>query len=631
LIADSAGCEYMLLEMGNGCWINRRTQQDSISKSVLKYEWNYLAENPLQTKELWEEKKEYEPRVRPWFIAAVNSNYDSLPAWTEPYTFATTKDPGITASVRWNMNDMVHVIAFDLMLTDISKYTTTLHPSINGKAFILTSEGKIIGLPAETRFIFIDSLKSNVLKTAEETGIPEISSVLAESPAFENNEPFRFSCRGDHWWAELKKYYLSPDTYFLIGVAVPEKDFLAELKGTRNTIIIGFALVIILTLVMVYSFQQKRKANLLLAQRNEEIMQQKEEIETQRDEIEAQRDALEEKNEHITQQKEEIESQRDQLEIQNEELMQAKEEIEAQRDEIESQRDEVLCQRDKIAGQNKEITDSIHYAKRIQAAILPTEDLAGKLLPDHFVLFKPKDIVSGDFYWMTGLEGRTIVAVADCTGHGVPGAFMSMLGAAFLNEIVNKEYITHTGVILRRLRKQVVKALQQKGEAGEQKDGMDISLCSIDLENCTAQFSGANNPLYIIRRKDSESIGLDQEMVKITEGEKYMLYEIRPDKMPIAIYEKMDKFSAVDIKLCKDDTLYMFSDGYADQFGGPSGKKFKYKPFKELLLEIRDEAMAEQCKHLEENHSEWISHTDPESGRDYEQVDDICVLGFRIL
>ncbi|MFC2104964.1 7TM diverse intracellular signaling domain-containing protein, partial [Bacteroidota bacterium] len=273
---------------------------------------------------------------------------------------------------------------------------------------------------------------------------------------------------------------------------------------------------------------------------------------------------VKERTSEIEQQKEEITAQRD--------------EIEAQRDEIEAQRDLVMDQKEKIEEVNIELTDSIHYAKYIQNAILPQADFRKQLLPEHFIFFKPKNIVSGDFYWLTKVEERVVVAAADCTGHGVPGAFMSMLGVSFLNDVVNKEYITHPGVILRRLRKEVIHALQQKGEYGEQQDGMDIALCSIDFKNLELQFSGANNPLYIIRNKEFESI----QTTTILENGAYNLYEIKGDTMPIAIHQRMDKFKMHEIQLLKGDCLYMFSDGFADQFGGKNGKKFKYKPFKEL-------------------------------------------------
>ncbi len=285
---------------------------------------------------------------------------------------------------------------------------------------------------------------------------------------------------------------------------------------------------------------------------------------------------------------------------------------------IDSSSNQLIYQKKVVENKNQEILDSILYAKRIQEAILPTDDIFKKSLPNSFVFFKPKDIVAGDFYWLTEIEGKVIVTAADCTGHGVPGAFMSMLGVSFLNDIVNKEYITHPGVILRRLRKEVINALQQKGTYGEQRDGMDIALCSIDFNTLELQFSGANNPLYIIRKKEYEAIPNSI----ILENSEYILYEIKGDKMPIGIHERMDKFQMHEIQLIKGDCIYLFSDGYPDQFGGEDGKKFKYKPFKSLLLNNVSKSMSEQTEILENTLKQWKGN--------FDQVDDVIIVGIKI-
>ena len=183
-------------------------------------------------------------------------------------------------------------------------------------------------------------------------------------------------------------------------------------------------------------------------------------------------------------------------------IQEQNEELNQQNEEISAQRDEISHQKDKIEEIHREVSQSIDYAKRLQFAILSSEEVLRSLVDDYFVLFHPKDKVSGDFYWWTNIEGHTVITVADCTGHGVPGAFMSMLGVSFLREIVMKEYITHPGVILRRLRKEIIKALDQKGKEGEQKDGMDMAIISLDHETNTVQFSGANNPLYLITNEE---------------------------------------------------------------------------------------------------------------------------------
>lgn len=263
---------------------------------------------------------------------------------------------------------------------------------------------------------------------------------------------------------------------------------------------------------------------------------------------------------------------------------------------------EISLQRDKIKEHQTEIIDSINYAKRIQNAILPTNELFALLYPENFVIFKPRDIVSGDFYWMSQIEGKNIIAVADCTGHGVPGAFMSMLGIAFLKEIVVKEYMTHTAIILNRLRKEIVKSLQQQGKENDTKDGMDIVVCNIDQKTNLLQFSGANNSIIINR--------------------KAVLHEFKGDKMPIGIYEKMDKFVAKEFQLEKDDVLFMQSDGFADQFGGPNGKKYKMKYFREKILEISDLPLSEQKILIEKDFNDWKGNNN--------QIDDVLVVAVKI-
>jgi serine phosphatase RsbU (regulator of sigma subunit) len=249
-----------------------------------------------------------------------------------------------------------------------------------------------------------------------------------------------------------------------------------------------------------------------------------------------------------------------------------------------------------------EITDSINYASRIQGALLPSREFLEHYLPEHFIMFLPRDIVSGDFYWATVLDSKIVFAAADCTGHGVPGAFMSMLGIAFLDEIVNKRGVISANGILFDLRKEVIKALKQTGKEEEQKDGMDIALCVYDLKNKRLEYSGAYNPLYLVRK-----------------GE---LTEYKADRLPISFVEDMDQaYTSHAIDIMDGDTMYIFSDGYPDQFGGPDGKKFKYKPLKALLLSIQDESLYIQKQRLEKHFSEWKG--------DLAQIDDVLLIGVR--
>ncbi len=280
---------------------------------------------------------------------------------------------------------------------------------------------------------------------------------------------------------------------------------------------------------------------------------------------------------------------------------------------------------DKIALQKEELTSSIAYAQRIQTAMLPQNQIVDASLSDYFIFFKPKDVVSGDFFWWTHFADYTVIAVADCTGHGVPGAFMSILGVSFLREIVSKEGITHPGTILNRLRTEIITALHQKGVQEEQKDGMDMSLVTINHKTKTLQFAGANNPLYIVKSEKLKVKSKKEQPVKefeLDELSTFKLYELRPDKMPIAIYFKMNPFNTTEVQLDDSDQIYLFSDGYADQFGGEKGKKFKYQPFKQLLIDNCQLTMAEQKKILEKTFNKWKG--------DYEQIDDITVVGIKI-
>jgi serine phosphatase RsbU (regulator of sigma subunit) len=270
---------------------------------------------------------------------------------------------------------------------------------------------------------------------------------------------------------------------------------------------------------------------------------------------------------------------------------------------------QISAQNVELTRQKKEITDSIHYAERIQNAVLPLKKNIENKIPEYFILLKPRDIVSGDFYWLSDTGLKIIIVAADCTGHGVPGAFMSMLGISFLNKIVNEDKIVEANQILEELREDVIQSLKQTGREGEQKDGMDMALCVIDFENMEMEFAGAQNPLYLIRGNE--------------------LLETKADRMPVAFYEQMSNFKSHKIPLKQGDCFYMFSDGYADQFGGPDGKKFKYKGLKELLIRIKEKPMSEQKEILDKTILDWANGPD-KNGRQYDQVDDILIVGIRI-
>jgi serine phosphatase RsbU (regulator of sigma subunit)/tetratricopeptide (TPR) repeat protein len=315
-------------------------------------------------------------------------------------------------------------------------------------------------------------------------------------------------------------------------------------KIYRNALAAGFGSVVLIVLVIVYAYIQKRKANKKIVEQNEQILEANEE-----------------------------------LKVLNE----------------------------AINNQNHEIIDSINYAERIQSAMLPPETYITELLNENFILYKPRDIVSGDFYWIKQVNQYVVLVAADCTGHGVPGAFMSMLGISYLTEIVQRREITEANQVLNELRKQIKYSLRQHGERDESKDGIDLALCVLDLKNSMMQYSGANNPLYLIRDVDG----------------KPELKEFKADRMPLGYYQGKDSaFTNHDIKLEQGDTFYLFSDGFIDQKGGKDNKRYMSKKFRSLLLEIQDQPMHDQKGILDKTLSAWMGNNS--------QMDDILVIGVRV-
>jgi len=262
----------------------------------------------------------------------------------------------------------------------------------------------------------------------------------------------------------------------------------------------------------------------------------------------------------------------------------------------------IHSQNEEIEQKNKDITDSIKYARRIQLAILPYKEDLKKNCPQSFVLFEPKDIVSGDFYWFTNFGDWLFIAAADCTGHGVPGALMSMIGSNILNEIIKDISIRKPSLILEALDKKVLEALKRSGEEVVH-DGMDIAFCAINVKNKVLEYAGANRPVVIIRNSE--------------------VIELKPDKLSIGGYSKSEKtFTDTGFQLQEGDSVYLFTDGYVDQFGGSFGKKFKYKNLLSLFLSVQNEDMKEQKHLIKDAIVSWKGIN--------EQVDDILVMGLRI-
>lgn len=283
---------------------------------------------------------------------------------------------------------------------------------------------------------------------------------------------------------------------------------------------------------------------------------------------------------------------------------------------------------EEVVKQKDELESSIHYASRIQRALLPSIKLLDECTQNYFILFKPRDIVSGDFYWLARKGDRLFIAAADCTGHGVPGAFMSLLGISFLEEIVSKNPLGKANQILNKLRHQVVISLKQVGEADEQKDGMDLGLIIVDYKRRIIEFAGAYNPCLKVRKLNQGEVTewkMGSFIVPedgMTNG-KYLLETVRADKMPIGISFKMDKeFTRTEWIMDEEISYYLFTDGYIDQFNGHTGKKFLKKNLKQLLLEVQDHPMGKQKEILEERLLSWQGSSP--------QIDDILILGLKI-
>lgn len=286
---------------------------------------------------------------------------------------------------------------------------------------------------------------------------------------------------------------------------------------------------------------------------------------------------------------------------------------------------EVLDQKKIIEVKNKDITDSINYSLNIQNAILPASENIAKELNEYFIFYQPKDIVSGDFYWCesklsTPKDNRpaqevVVVAAVDCTGHGVPGALMSVIGSTILKQIINRATVNNAALALGTFNKKVSETLHSI------KDGMDMALCIINYGKMELQYAGANNPIYIVKKNKEAELPANTDTSYCSAL--YKLIEVKADKLAVGADSDAEKiFTNHIIPLEKGDTIYLFTDGYADQFGGPGGKKFMYKRFKDMLLSVQSNTMEEQKKIVDNSFAEWKGSL--------EQVDDILVIGVRV-
>ncbi len=257
---------------------------------------------------------------------------------------------------------------------------------------------------------------------------------------------------------------------------------------------------------------------------------------------------------------------------------------------------------DPRSGQQRELAESIKYASYIQQAMLPDSTEIGSYLSDHFLLHKPCNMVGGDFYFISSQKDNIYLAVGDCTGHGIPGAFMSVMGLSFLHVVISRFNPDSASQVLNQMREHVMKALSQTGAQAEQKDGIDMAICILNRNSNVMQYAGAVNPIYVVRNRT--------------------LMEFQGDKMPVGIDSEQERpFTNHRIDLEQGDMIYLFSDGFADQFGGSEGKKFKYRPFRELLIKISELPADKQKNHLQQTFDAWKGNL--------KQLDDVLIFGFR--
>ena len=313
------------------------------------------------------------------------------------------------------------------------------------------------------------------------------------------------------------------------------------------------------------------------------------------------------------------------------EIHHQKEELQAQAENIEAAYQEISQQKMIIENAHSQITDSLYYASLIQRAVLPSQEIVSKHFEQNFILYWPRDIVSGDFYWTAEVNNQKLFAVADCTGHGIPGAFMSMLGISLLNEIVKREHLTKPKEVLNNIKDNLLNALQQEDEENEVRDGMVMAFCALNEKNgkITLEYAGSQTPCYIVK-SENQNVAITTHIEKTTSNGEVALYTIKPDIIPISKHFKDNSFKSYSVELERGDMVYLTSDGIIDQLGGPSYKKFSTKRLQKILLDIHLLDSDAQKDYIERKLLDWINFPDPVTESPSDQIDDICVMGIRI-
>lgn len=386
-------------------------------------------------------------------------------------------------------------------------------------------------------------------------------------------------------------------------------------------IILVVLLIIFICIAIIYypkSNSAKKSENVIVNTANVDRSEMTAKWEEEKMKLLSEKSKFEEKNKKLWAMSEAVHKERKKVDEDNEKLIEEKEKLIADKKKLDDkvkklwqtstaihkEKERINELKLEIEHKHQEIIDSVNYAKRIQRALLASNTILKQNLNEYFVLFQPRDIVSGDFYWASKLaNNQFLLAVADSTGHGVPGAIMSILNISCLNEAVNAEKLNYPNLILDYSRKRIMEHMSNDGSEEGGKDGMDCVLCNFDFAALKLSFAAANNPLWIIRNNE--------------------IIEFKPDKMPVGkAMGEIRPFTLHEFPIETGDLIIMITDGFADQFGGPKGKKFMYKPLKELILSVHNAPLIDIKNHLIKNLDEWKGNL--------EQVDDILIIGIRV-
>jgi serine phosphatase RsbU (regulator of sigma subunit) len=537
LMADEDGNENMLLSLGGKHFLGRTTRplgQGWRHSSLV--EWEQQGDQLVHFADI-REWDGYDPGARPWYKVGMYAPDEGV-HWTAPYRFYTTHDLGITATARWtDKAGKAHVLAYDVMLADLSRFLYNAHPSPEGKAFLLTKDDLLLGV-TDGNGPYLETQGDSAGRfISAEMDPPEVIKVREKWRSLSRvKNGFAVDLDGRRWGCVIVPYTLGAQV-LKIGVMIPESDVLRKVRTIRIMLAIAGIVLILFGGVIIHMLHN---------------------------------------NDHI--------------------------------------RRSLATQNAALNSRTKELNESLTYAKYLQDATFPPSALVKSWFSQSFILNKPKETVGGDLYWMEPLNGSVLFAVADCTGHGVPGALVSMACINALDRSVRELQFTHPAEVLETTTQFVQEVFQRS--ANGMSDGMDICLCSLryiplqgndgseDGAMAILEFSGANRPLWVLRNSTGR------------------IEVYGTDRLPVGHKGRDLGFTGHCIRLMAGDTIFLFTDGITDQFGGPAGRKFGHKALKELFISVRDLPMHEQGYAIVKALEEWRG--------DHEQIDDMCLMAVRI-